>query len=130
MKQITFSNIVAVAALLLCFYAFREGKPENSPSVTKEYCILSAMYDDIRLVFNVSVSGEESHTERIVESAGLTQQKLICEKITSLSAEGWVLKSQSSTSEIFQMKSRTAIGGYETNPKYATTHQYVFERNK
>ena len=98
MKQITFSNVVAVAAILLCLYAFT-GDKKSSGTVEMEYCIMkfypvgyTKNIVGANLVFS---DGKFEHDANLLPD-DVTSLKTINVQISKLSADGWLLKQHSS----------------------------------
>lgn len=119
MKQITFSNVIAVAAILLCFYAFVGEKKESS--IQKEYCILrvnmimytmTTTYTDGRY----EVDDKSSYIKEFKENSRKHLEMAITEKIAKLANEGWLLNSE-------------AITGHGNGYTISNEH-YILERDK
>jgi|GEM_PF-5739125 len=112
MKQITFSNVVAVVAILLCFYAFAEDK-KSSGTVEMEYCIMKFYPGGLKNVVGTNPifsDGRFVHDMTILPDDP-TFLKTINIQINKLIADGWVLKQHSLESTSY-------------------TEQFIFERVK
>lgn len=117
MKQITFSNAIAVAAILLCFYAFVGEKTSSSNIEEKEYCIMkfypsgyfknlvgtNIMFSDGKFIHDTTILPDDPTT--------LKTQNV---KIKELIADGWLMKQHS----LSQVSSTFYVD------------QYIFERTK
>ena len=108
MKQITFSNIVAVAALLLCFYAFTGEKSTRNQAEEKEYCsMIVRPYRSLLLTYS---DGKTELVDYTSDKNDLWGTIPSTKKMEELSKEGWLFVEA------------VSIDG--------SNRQYLFERNK
>ena len=98
MKQITFSNVVAVAAIVLCLYAFA-GDKKSSGTVEMEYCMMKFYpmgYTKAIVGANLMYSDGKFEHDTTLLPDDPTGLKTINVQISRLSADGWLLKQYSS----------------------------------
>ena len=95
MKQITFSNVVAIVAILLCFYAFVGEKNQSTKTEEKEYCIMNVVDGGIlECVFSYS----DGRYDKIdlkkyaKENSDANLIKFTTKKLGELNKDGWELK--------------------------------------
>src|SRR6218665_1043789 len=115
MKQVTFSNVIAIGAILLCFYSFVGEKQTSQTADEKEYCIMKfypSGYLKSLVGANLMFSDGRFEHDATILSDDPTSLKTINVQIKKLTADGWNLKQHSQLSG--------SIG----------VDQFIFERTK
>lgn len=113
MKQLNFSNIIAIVAVLLCFYAFSNDRKAVPQQTEKEFCFMRFDYISASIASSYSDGKyeEEDIKAYLKESKDNHLLRLSCKRMADMTNNGWDF-----------------AGINKDASPYATT--YIFERSK